>query len=217
MNLRLAQTAVAFVVMASLVSYAKAADKSGKSTPRDTHTYSRPATPEDFRPLAAPKTPAAAAFIASMLVVDPIVNNVDPTLKNDSSAGFRGEISVAAAQSGPDSIVGNKIVLTDFEEEWGTTAPLWLSTNGGTTWRKNFTINVPPGTPSAVGCPCDQTIDFNPLTGVLAGVFLTNTPIISALSNNLTVSPGEFNYFTVGGVAQPVNHLVAGSAPDRLV
>ena len=215
MNLRLARTTIAFVAMAGLVPYAKAADRSGMSTPRDPHTYSRPATPEDFRPLAAPKTPAAAAFIASMLVVDPIVNNVDPTLKNDSSVGFRGEISVAAIRGALDYKTSNKIVLTDFEEEWGTTAPLWLSTNGGTTWSKNFTINVPPGNPSAVGCPCDQTVDFNPLTGDLAGVFLTNGPIFSALSSNLTVSPGAFNYFAPGGVAQPVNHLVAGSSPDQ--
>ena len=149
-----------------------------------------------------------------MLVVDPIVNNVDPTLKDNSSVGIRGEISVAALL-GPPGSPGNKIVLTDFEEAWGTTAPLWLSTNGGTTWSKNFTINVPPGSPSALGCPCDQTVDFNPLTGVLAGVFLANGPIFSALSSNLTVSPGAFNFFTVGGVAQPVNHLVAGSAPDK--
>src|SRR5450631_1381208 len=99
MNLRLAQTTMAFVAMASLVPSAKAADKSGMSTPRDTQIYSRPAIREDFRPLAAPKAPAAAAFIASMLVVDPIVNNTNPSLKNDSSAGFRGEISVAAVQS----------------------------------------------------------------------------------------------------------------------
>jgi hypothetical protein len=215
MNLRLAQTTVAFVAMASLIPSAKAADKRFMSTPRDPHTYSRPATPEDFRPLAAPKAPAAAAFIASMLVVDPIVNNVDPLLKNDSSAGFRGEISVAAVQSSLDSKIGNNIVLTDFEEEWGATAPLWLSTNGGTLWSKNFTIDVPPGSPSAVGCPCDQTVDFNPLTGALAGVFLTNGPIFSALSSNLTTSPGAFNFFTVGGVAQPVNHLVVGSNPDQ--
>jgi hypothetical protein len=62
MNLRLAQTTVAFVAMASLIPSAKAADKRFMSSPRDPHTYSRPATPEDFRPLAAPKTPAAAAF-----------------------------------------------------------------------------------------------------------------------------------------------------------
>jgi hypothetical protein len=215
MNLRLAQTAVAFVAMASLVPSAKAADKHFMSTPRDTQIYSRPAIREDFRPLAAPKAPAAAAFIASLLVVDPIVNNTDPSLKNDSSFGFRGEISIAAVQSSLDSIIGNNIVLTDFEEQWGATAPLWLSSNGGTIWSKNFTINVPPGSPSALGCPCDQTVDFNPLTGALAGVFLGNGTIFSALSSKLTISPGAFNFFTVGGVAQTVNHLVVGSNPDQ--
>jgi hypothetical protein len=181
MTLRLGQTTLAFVAMASLVPSAKAADKRFMSTPRDTQIYSRPATREDFRPLAVPKAPAAAASIASMLVVDPIVNNTDPTLLMNSTFGFRGEISIAAVQSSPDSIIGNKIVLTDFEEQWGTTAPLWLSTNGGLIWSKNFTINVPPGSPSALGCPCDQTVDFNPLTGALAGVFLGNGTIFSAL------------------------------------
>ena len=88
-----------------------------------------------------------------MLVVDPIVNNTNPALKNDSSVGFRGEISIAAVQSSPDSKIGNNIVLTDFEEQWGATAPLWLSTNGGTIWSKNFTINVPPGRSWRGGLP----------------------------------------------------------------
>jgi hypothetical protein len=53
MNLRLAQTTMAFVAMASLVPSAKAADKRFMSTPRDTHIYSRPATPKisDLYPL----------------------------------------------------------------------------------------------------------------------------------------------------------------------
>ncbi len=212
MNLRLFPTAVAFVAIASLAPSAKAADKRFMSTPRDTNIYSRPASREDLRPLATPKLPA---FIASMLVVDPVVNNMDPTLLMSSTFGFRGEISIAAVQSSLDSKIGNKIVLTDFEEQWGATAPLWLSTNGGTTWSKNFAINAPPGDPGAVGCPCDQTVDFNPLTGALAGVFLTNDAIFSALSSKLTISPGAFNYFAVGGVAQKVNHLVAGSDPDQ--
>src|SRR5450631_931381 len=110
MNLRLAQTTMAFVAMASLVPSAEAADKRFMSTPRDTNLYSRPATREDFRPLAASETPA---IITNMLVVDPIVNNTDPTLLMNSTFGFRGEISVAAVQSSLDSKIGNNIVLTD--------------------------------------------------------------------------------------------------------
>jgi hypothetical protein len=85
-----------------------------------------------------------------------------------------------------------------------------MSTDFGLTWTKKFTINPPPGAAGTVGCPCDQTVDFNPLTGAPAGTFLTFIPtnVYSALSSNLTASPGAFNYFqSPPGVAQATNHL----------
>ncbi len=100
-----------------------------------------------------------------MLVVDAVVNNTDPLLRNDDTVGFRGELSIGAVVKSK----GSRIVLTDFEEPWGATAPLWLSRNQGLTWTKEFTINPPPGDPGAIGCPCDQTVDFNPRNGTLAG------------------------------------------------
>src|SRR5262249_2346215 len=131
----------------------------------------------------------------------------------------RGEVSIGVhipAKAGERTTPQTAIVLTDFEEQWGTTAPLWRSTNGGLTWTKEFTINPPPGDPGATGCPCDQTIDFNQQNGNLAGTFLTNDNIFSAASNNLAISPGVFNYFqSPPGTAVPTTHLVPGVSPDQ--
>lgn len=209
MKSRLAQTTAALLVMAGLVPCAEAADKRFMSVPRDTQINSRPAIPEDFRPISTPG--ALTGIVTSMLVVDAVVNNTDPLLRNDASVGVRGELSIGAFVQ----LIGSRIVLTDFEEPWGVSAPLWRSTNGGLIWTKKFTINPPPGDPGAVGCPCDQTVDFGPLSGRLAGTFLTDN-VFSAKSNNLTVSPGAFNYFqSPPGTAVPTTHLVPGVNPDQ--
>ena len=84
MKYHLTQTTSAFVLMASLIPCAKAADKSFMSVPKDTHIYSRPAIPEDFRPLAAPG--ALAGIVTNMLVVDAVENNTNAALKNDDTA-----------------------------------------------------------------------------------------------------------------------------------
>jgi hypothetical protein len=208
MKYHLAQTTVALFAMASLVPCAEAADKHFMSVPRDTHIYSRPAIHEDLRPL--PTAKALAPVVAEMLVVDAVVNNTNPALRNTDTIGGT-EVSVAATHQGNP----RRIVLTAFSGPWGTTAPLWRSTNGGLTWTKEFTINPPPGAGGVTGCPCDQTVDFNPITGHLAGTFLTSsftTPctlcnIYSAVSSNLTISPGAFDYFTLFGAAQATTHI----------
>ncbi len=210
------ENAVALFTLASLVSYAEAADKSVMSVPHDSNIYTRPAIPEDLRPLAK----ALAPIITSTLVVDAVVNNTDPALKNSDTVGFRGEVSIGIVKSRHehhehDGRRGPTIVLTDFEEPWGTTAPLWRSPDGGLMWTKEFTINPPPGDSGAIGCPCDQSVDFNPVNGTLAGTFLTDN-IFSAASNNLTVSPGAFNYFqSPPTTAVPTTHLVPGVSPDQ--
>src|SRR6266852_1351998 len=179
------ENAVALFTLASLVSYAQAADKSVMSVPHDSNIYTRPAIPEDLRPLAK----ALAPIITSTLVVDAVVNNTDPALKNSDTVGFRGEVSIGIVKSRHehhehDGRRGPTIVLTDFEEPWGTTAPLWRSPDGGLMWTKEFTINPPPGDSGAIGCPCDQSVDFNPVNGTLAGTFLT-TKIFSGLAKTL--------------------------------
>src|SRR5215471_9701044 len=83
------ENAVALFTLASL-SYAEAADTSVMSIPHDSNIYTRPAMPEDLRPVVTRK----AAMITSTLVVDAVVNNTDPALKNSDTVGFRGEISI---------------------------------------------------------------------------------------------------------------------------
>src|SRR5215831_5828242 len=92
MKFHTVQTTTAFFTLASLVSYAEAADKSAMSVPHDTTIYTRPAIAEDLRPLAPTK--ALAPIIISLFVADAVVNNTNPALKNDDAAGFRGEVSI---------------------------------------------------------------------------------------------------------------------------
>src|ERR1700758_1790769 len=88
------ETAVALFTLANL-SYAEAADDSVKSVPHDSNIYSRRAVPEDLRAIVAPK----ARIITSTLVVDAVVNNTDPALKNSDTVGFRGEVSIGIVKS----------------------------------------------------------------------------------------------------------------------
>jgi hypothetical protein len=70
MKIHSVETAIVLFSMASLIPCAEAADKSLMSVPRDTGIPSRPAIPEDFRPLPAPGAPQ----VVSMFVVDAVVN-----------------------------------------------------------------------------------------------------------------------------------------------
>jgi len=220
MNRSLIRTTSAFILVTSLVPCAEAADKNFMSRPVETGISSRPILSEDlkpingFGPLGAAK--ALPPFIDSISVVDAVVSNTDPSLKNDDTVGARGEVSIGIDKF---SFGGPRVVLTNFEESWGAAAPLWLSTNEGQIWTKKFSINPPPGAAGVPGCPCDQTVDFTKFGGGLAGTFLTagvtGTNVYSALSTNLTASPGAFNYFTVGGVAQATNHLGTLNAADQ--
>jgi hypothetical protein len=193
-------TAVALVFFAItwLVVPSAKADGSRGSSPPDLRSYARRVIADDFIPL--PLNPLEP-FQFDLSVVDTVVSNTDPNLKN-SETSSNTETSIAINPRRP-----NEIVITAFDGGWGATAPLWLSRNGGNSWTKAFTINPPPGAGGVSGCPCDQTVDFSRFHG-LAGSFLTVGPqnIYSALSHN----PGTpaFNYFqSPSGVAQPTNHL----------
>lgn len=195
------------LVTTGLVTFAKA-ENSVRSSPKDTHNYSRPAIPGDLNPPHASRT--LTPFALPAFVVDAVVNNTDTNLKNTDTFND-GEVSIAI-----DPLNTNRIVMTAFSGSWGTTAPLWLSTNGGVTWTKEFTINPPPGAGGVLGCPCDQVVDFGHFTA-LAGGFLTGGPdnIYGARSSNLTSLNGAFKYFTVGGVAQAANHLDGVDMEDQ--
>jgi hypothetical protein len=176
------------------------ADDDGRSSPHDTNKYTRDVDREDFGPLndEQPK----------FFVVDTVVNNTDPNLKNTDTFGDQ-EVSIAVNPRN-----SNEIVITAFSGRWGTEAPLWLSTNGGKTWTKEFTINPPPGAAGVIGCPCDQTVDFGRR---LAGTFLTVGPdnVFSAFTRN-PATPGLFNYFqSPPGTAQATNHLDGVNNEDQ--
>jgi hypothetical protein len=178
------------------------ADDDGRSSPHDTNKYARDVDRDDFGPVndEQPK----------FFVVDAVVNNTDPNLKNTDTFGDQ-EVSIAINPRN-----SNEIVITGFSGSWGTEAPLWLSTNGGQTWTKEFTINPPPGAVGVIGCPCDQTVDFGGLNR-LAGTFLTFRPdnVFSAFTSN-PATPGLFNYFqSPPGTAQATSHLDGVNNEDQ--
>ena len=183
-------------------------ERPGEQLSARSKNYARPIAPGEVRPFRAART-LSPLVVTPTFVVDAVVNNTDATLKNTDTFND-GEVSIAV-----DPLNLNRIVMTAFSGSWGATAPLWLSTDGGSTWTKEFSINPPPGAGGVTGCPCDQTIDFGH-SGPLAGAFLTSGPnnIYSARSSALTSATGAFNFLTVGGVVQPINHL---GAPDANV
>jgi hypothetical protein len=205
----------AFFVLAVagfIVTPARADDKM-RSAPKDKNSYHRFVIPEDLDPL---KTVGKSKFKPlpqfDVFVVDTVVNNTDPNLKNTDSFGDQ-EISIAINPQHQ-----NEIVITSFNALWGTVAPLWLSRNRGNSWTREFVINPPPGVSRAavLDCPCDQTVDFTRFKG-LAATFLTEdggANIYSALARNPATGP--FNYFqSPPGIAQPTTHLDGVNNEDQ--
>ena len=90
------------------------AQQPGRSTPKDTNIYSRPAIPGDTAagPQAVPSgEPTPAASVNVMRVIDVIVNNTDPNLKTTDMIGGRycairshERPSSALAQTSPDCV-----------------------------------------------------------------------------------------------------------------
>lgn len=183
-------------------SDAQAIDDARDSPPDRTH-YVRPAVPADY---GTPGRPALPNVVTPQAVVrDVIVSNTDATLTNTDTFGD-GEPSIAINPSNPD-----EIAITAFSGSWGTNTPIFHSTDGGETWTKRFTIPAPPGVPSAINCPCDQTIDFDRNNNI-AGTFLTFMPtdVYSGISTDLT-NAGAWNWRVNMGVAQPTNSAGAGN------
>lgn len=197
-------TTAASAIAAAFAAFA-ADNASIRSYPPDLNTYARPATPDDR---AAPPR-AAAGPRATVFVVDTVVNNTDPNLKNTDLFND-GETSIAVNPKDT-----NQIAITAFSGSWGAAAPIWVSTNGGATWTKQFTVNPPPGV-LPLGGPADQTIDYSE-RGLLAGTFLNvgaGVNIYSAFSTNLTTP--SFNFFqSPPGVAQKTTHLNGVNNEDQ--
>lgn len=127
-----------------------------KSGPPDTSNPSRAAIPND----------ASKAKVAGTAnVVDPIVSNTDPTLKNGAAGGT--EPGAAGNPVNP-----RQFVVDGFNGGWGANAPVFTTADGGATWSRNLSVPVPTGRAAqAAGCPCDQTFDYDS-TGLLYGSFL---------------------------------------------
>jgi hypothetical protein len=183
-----------------------------RSSPPDMTPYARPAVPEDSAPLGRGAIPPQLPpQFFDLRIVDTVVSNTNPIL-TDIDLFNDGETSIAINPFNPD-----EIVITAFSGSWGVNAPLWHSTDGGKTWTKRFTVNVPPGVPAA-GCPCDQTVDFG-REDQLAGTFLTTLPLVNDnpttdVYSATTTDPTTpmFDWFEDPlGVAQKTNHNVPRS------
>jgi hypothetical protein len=133
------------------------------------------------------------------------VNNTDATLKITDTFND-GEPSIAVNPSNSD-----EIVITAFSGSWGANAPIWHSTDAGNIWTKSFTVPAPPGISSAIGCPCDQSVDYG-RGNRLSGAFLSFIPddVYSGTTTN-PASAAAWLWFLVGGVTQRTNNNVAGS------
>jgi hypothetical protein len=177
-----------------------------RSLPPDVTHYVRPLASDEatVSGVGSEYLPGAER-IGRLFIRDVVVSNSDPNLTNTDTFND-GETSIAI-----NSRNRREIVITAFSGSWGATAPIWQSTDGGTTWTKQFTVPVPPGVPSAIGCPCDQTVDFA-LKMRLSGVFLTNTNIYSGTTDN-PGSAANWLWFVVGGVTQTTN--LTGTSPDQ--
>lgn len=141
--------------------------------------------------------------IGRLHIRDTVVSNTDPDLKTTDTFND-GETSIAI--NGRNR---REIVITAFSGAWGENAPIWHSTDGGNTWTKQFTVPVPPGVPSAFGCPCDQTIDYGRRMR-LSGVFLATD-----LYSGTTDTPSDaarWNWFVVNGITQTTNLFGLGNA-----
>lgn len=145
------------------------------SAPPDVSHPSRPALPADSSPRALART-LAAAGTTTPVVVDPAVSNTEANFATNDRIGG-SEPSVALNPANPKQIAITSFSLGNLT--WGANqnAPLWYTTDGGSTWTKEFTITHPPGRPEeGEGCPpCDQTIDYG-RNGTLFGTFLIFGP-----------------------------------------
>jgi hypothetical protein len=198
--IHIANIAIGFALASTTVA---SAQQTAKSYPNDTTQYVRPSFGGDTAgPIfGAPSVSAAGANI--LTVVDTVVNNTDPSLKNTDTFND-GETSIAINPANND-----EIVISAFSSSWsGGNAAIWHSTDGGTTWTKQFTIPVPPGVGGTGPCPCDQTFDYGP-NGVLFGTFLTTETNVYTGSTTDPANAASWSWWLSGGVAQRTNRVAS--------
>ncbi len=171
-----------------------------KDSPPDTFNYGRPAIREDFAPGGRPALPTVtlpSAIFPTPFVRDLVVSNTNPNLTNTDTFND-GEPSIAINPSNTD-----EIVISAFSGSWGANTPIWHSTDGGSTWTKQFTVPAPPGI-AAAGCPCDQAFDYDRGNGV-SGTFLI-ADIFSGTTTDPTMS-NVWNWLVQMGVTQRTNSV----------
>jgi hypothetical protein len=204
-RLFLASMVVALVVFTGLGA-AGSASAALTDQPPDLSHPSRPAIPGDRspRPLA-PAGALAPAGVTNTVVVDPAVSNTNPNFASTDATGGT-EPSVALNPANP-----NQVVITSFSGSWSSAtqnAPLWYSTDGGSTWTKEFTIPPPPGRP--LGGPFDQTVDYS-RNGTLFGTFLINAnPNFNVVSGDTTNPAQATSWQWNGNPVQLTNNAHAG-------
>jgi hypothetical protein len=182
-----------FPVLSTIVTvfiFAQSSDESVRSWPPDTTAYFRSLVAEDQGRLYD----ETEGFVR-----DVVVSNTDPNLAITDTFND-GETSIAVDPENP-----NQIVISAFSGFWGATAPIWHTVDGGNTWTKEFAVPIPPGVPSAIGCPCDQTFDYGH-NGRLSSTFLSVSPtdVYTATTFHPAVVP-SWMWFLIGGVTQRTN------------
>ena len=195
--------------------------ESTRSAPPDLTSYVRRAIPQDYAPGGKPALPLARILgtpvFPGVYLADAVVNNTDPNLKNtDTFNDTEPSLALNPATCGESLPLRYRrgcleIVLLAFSGGWdgqGSFAPLWLSTNGGTLWTKEFTIPIPPNAPNANGCPCDQTPDYGKANQMSATFLVGNSNDGYNVFSGTTSNPdngAQWNWLISGGVAQPTN------------
>jgi hypothetical protein len=171
-----------------------------RDSPPDTTPYFRKALRQDLKP------GGMDALTQDIFIRDVVVSNTNANLTNTDTAND-GEPTIGINPANP-----NEIVLTAFSGDWGANAPLWHSTDGGNVWTKQFTIPVPPGTPSAQDCPCDQAVDYG-RTNNLSGTFLSFSPtdVYSGTTTNPASSAAWNWLLDISGNAVRTNSVAAGN------
>jgi hypothetical protein len=159
----------------------------------------RPGLPSDYIVQAQNHLPIP------IVMRDTVVSNVDPQLTNTDTFGD-SEPSIALDPSNPRRIL---ILAFSSNFDWPqNNQPVWVSQNGGATWQKSLTMTAPP--PGNQGT-FDQTPDFS-RSGFLFVTNLSFPDIFTGGTFNPT-SAAAWNWFLVGGDAQPTN-LENAQPPD---
>lgn len=173
--------------------------------PPDLTETARPTLPQDLYPGGEP---ALGRLPGSISIYDVVVSNTNSTLKNTNTTA-NGEPSIAINPANT-----NEISILAFSGSWGSTAPIWYSSNGGSLWTLEKTIPNPPGL--AKNCPCDQTLDYG-LSGRLGATFLhKDTSGRDVYSSNAwdPTNQSSWTWFVEGGVTQTTNQYGIGD-PDQ--